>query len=140
MDLAALGNCLLSPACLITQSAAGLIAGALLFLVASGLTLIFGVLGFVNFTHGSFYMLGAYFAYTAYALTGSFAAAVVAGAIGVGTVGLSLGGAPAWASNMFNGLVLLLALCVAGLKQNAGPLLGALRRRRLANAHQEPVG
>jgi ribose transport system permease protein len=60
--------------------------------------------------------------------------------IGVGTVGLSLGGAPAWASNMFNGVVLLLALCVAGLKQNAGPLLSALRRRRLANAHQKPVG
>lgn len=58
--------------------------------------------------------------------------------IGVGTVGLNLGGAPAWASNMFNGLVLLLALCVAGIKQNAGPMLSALRRRRFAN--EKPVG
>jgi branched-chain amino acid transport system permease protein len=88
LDLTALGNCFLSPACLVTQSAAGLIAGILLFLVASGLTLIFGVLGFVNFIHGSFYMLGAYFAYTAYKTTGSFAAAVFGGALGVACVGV----------------------------------------------------
>lgn len=73
-----------------TQSSAGLISGVLLFLVASGLTLTFGVLGFVNFFHGSFYMIGAYFAYTAYVLTGSFVAAVLAGAIGVALVGFIL--------------------------------------------------
>ena len=87
MDLSALGNCLSSPACLVTQGAAGLIAGFLLFLVAAGLTLIFGVLGFVNFVHGSFYMFGAYFAYTAYAATGSYGLAVLAGMAGVGLIG-----------------------------------------------------
>ena len=43
---------------------AGLSAGMFIWLVASGLTLIFGVLGVLNFAHGSFYMLGAYFCYT----------------------------------------------------------------------------
>ena len=37
--------------------------GLLLFLVASGLTLIFGAMGIINLAHGSFYMMGAYFAY-----------------------------------------------------------------------------
>ena len=65
----------------------GLIVGSLLFLVAAGLTLIFGVLGVVNFAHGSFYMLGAYLALTAYRLTGNFAIAVMAAGIGVGLFG-----------------------------------------------------
>ncbi len=43
---------------------AGLSAGMFIWLVASGLTLIFGVLGVLNFAHGSFYMLGAYMCYT----------------------------------------------------------------------------
>jgi branched-chain amino acid transport system permease protein len=51
--------------------------GLLLFLVASGLTLVFGVLGVLNFAHGSFYMLGAYLAYWLTAQTGSFVAAVL---------------------------------------------------------------
>ena len=50
----------------------GLIIGMLLFLVAAGLTLIFGVLKVINFTHGSFYMLGAYFALTIFQFTGSY--------------------------------------------------------------------
>lgn len=65
----------------------GLIVGSLLFLVAAGLTLIFGVLGVVNFAHGSFYMLGAYLALTAFRLTGNFAIAVLAAGIGVGLFG-----------------------------------------------------
>lgn len=44
---------------------AGLSTGMFIWLVASGLTLIFGVLGVLNFAHGSFYMLGAYFCFTA---------------------------------------------------------------------------
>jgi branched-chain amino acid transport system permease protein len=71
----------------VTQAGAGLIAGFLLFLVAAGLTLIFGVLGFVNFVHGAFYMFGAYFAYTAYVVTGSYLAAVVVGMAGVAFIG-----------------------------------------------------
>jgi branched-chain amino acid transport system permease protein len=53
--------------------------GLLLFLVASGLTLVFGVLGVLNFAHGSFYMLGAYLAYWLAERTGSLLWAVLAG-------------------------------------------------------------
>jgi branched-chain amino acid transport system permease protein len=49
---------------------AGLSSGMFIWLVASGLTLIFGVLGGLNFAHGSFYMLGAYFCFTALRLLG----------------------------------------------------------------------
>ncbi len=83
MDLTAFANCLTSASCLVTQSTSGLIIGMLLFLVAAGLTLIFGVLNVVNFTHGSFYMIGAYLAFTVYNLTGSYAAAVLGAALGV---------------------------------------------------------
>ena len=84
MDLAALANCLTTTSCLVTQATSGLITGLLLFLVAAGLTLIFGVLNVVNFTHGSFYMLGAYFAYSVYGATGSYLVAVFGAALGVG--------------------------------------------------------
>ena len=46
--------------------------GLVLFLVASGLTLVFGILGVINLAHGAFYMLGAYLAYWITAYTGSF--------------------------------------------------------------------
>jgi branched-chain amino acid transport system permease protein len=74
--------------CIVTQLSTGLIVGALLFLVAAGLTLIFGVLGIVNFAHGSFYMLGAYLALTAYRFSGSFFIAILAAGVGVGLFGL----------------------------------------------------
>lgn len=90
MDIAALIDCLTSASCLVTQASTGLIVGALLFLVAAGLTLIFGVLGVINFSHGSFYMLGAYVALSVYRLSGSFALAVVAAGFGVGLFGLLL--------------------------------------------------
>ena len=90
MDIAALIDCLTSASCLVTQASTGLIVGALLFLVAAGLTLIFGVLGVINFSHGSFYMLGAYVALSVYRLSGSFALAVVAAGVGVGLFGLLL--------------------------------------------------
>jgi branched-chain amino acid transport system permease protein len=83
----ALLECFSSASCIVTQMGTGLIVGSLLFLVAAGLTLIFGVLGVVNFAHGSFYMLGAYLALTAYRLTGNFAIAVMAAGIGVGLFG-----------------------------------------------------
>ncbi|OAN49493.1 ABC transporter permease [Paramagnetospirillum marisnigri] len=51
--------------------------GLLLFLVASGLTLIFGIMGIINLAHGAFYMLGAYLAWWLAGLTGSLAAAVL---------------------------------------------------------------
>ena len=51
--------------------------GMLLFLLAAGLTLVFGIMDLVNLAHGSLYMLGAYFAATFAVVTGSFVAALV---------------------------------------------------------------
>jgi branched-chain amino acid transport system permease protein len=87
MDLTALTGCLGTPACAITQLSSGLIIGMLLFLVASGLSLIFGVLGVINFAHGAFYMLGAYFAFAGYQLTGNFFVALLSGAAGMAVFG-----------------------------------------------------
>ncbi|MCC4117347.1 branched-chain amino acid ABC transporter permease [Aromatoleum toluclasticum] len=53
--------------------------GLLLFLVASGLTLIFGIMGIINLAHGSFYMMGAYMAFSLTALSGNFLVAVLVG-------------------------------------------------------------
>ena len=84
----ALLSCLGTTACLVTQTSTGVIIGMLLFLVASGVTLIFGVLHVVNFAHGAFYMLGAYIAYSAYGASGSYYVAVVAGALGAAGIGV----------------------------------------------------
>ncbi|MGO4328421.1 branched-chain amino acid ABC transporter permease [Cupriavidus sp. 2TAF22] len=55
--------------------------GLLLFLVASGLTLIFGIMGVINLAHGSFYMLGAYLAFTLAGLTGNLLVAIPLGIV-----------------------------------------------------------
>lgn len=55
--------------------------GLLLFMLAAGLTLIFGIMGVVNLAHGSFYMLGAYLAWSLASLSGSFTVAVIGGAL-----------------------------------------------------------
>ena len=55
--------------------------GLLLFMLAAGLTLIFGIMGVVNLAHGSFYMLGAYLAWSLAALTGNLLLAIVLGAL-----------------------------------------------------------
>jgi len=54
--------------------------GLLLFMLAAGLTLIFGIMGVVNLAHGSFYMLGAYLAWWLSSLSGSFTVAIIGGA------------------------------------------------------------
>ncbi|CAG0997612.1 High-affinity branched-chain amino acid transport system permease protein LivH [Burkholderiales bacterium] len=64
--------------------------GLLLFLVASGLTLIFGIMGIINLAHGSFYMIGAYMAFTLSSLTGSLAVAMVLGVVLSVVLGLFL--------------------------------------------------
>lgn len=64
--------------------------GMVLFLVASGLTLVFGILGVINLAHGAFYMFGAYLAYWIAAYTGSFWIAIVAGVAIAFVVGLVL--------------------------------------------------
>ena len=62
---------------LIVQILNGLQLGVLLFLIAAGLTLVFGVMDFINLAHGVQYMLGAYFAVTFYTLTGNFLIALI---------------------------------------------------------------
>src|SRR6201997_3873103 len=57
---------------LIEQCLNGIQLGLLLFLLAAGLTLVFGIMDLVNLAHGSLYMIGAYFAATFAAWTGSF--------------------------------------------------------------------
>jgi branched-chain amino acid transport system permease protein len=69
-----------SIALLLSQAFSGFAFGCLLALMSSGLTIIFGTLGFVNFAHGAMFMLGAYTAFVVLAQTHSFVAALLAGA------------------------------------------------------------
>lgn len=70
-----------------TQAVHGLVYGMLLFLVSSGLTLVFGMMGILNIAHAAFYMLGAYLAYTTVHVTGSFWLSLVVAPLVVGTLG-----------------------------------------------------
>ena len=62
---------------LLVQILNGLQLGVILFLIAAGLTLVFGVMDFVNLAHGVQYMLGAYLAVMFYGLTENFAFALI---------------------------------------------------------------
>ena len=66
----------MSATLLLIQTLNGIQFGVLLFLIAAGLTLVFGVMDFVNLAHGVQYMLGAYLAVMFYGMTGSFLAAL----------------------------------------------------------------
>ena len=68
----------------------GLAAGALLALISSGLTIIYGTLGVLNLAHGAMFMLGGYAGYLAFQATGSFVIAVVAGGLFLAVVGFIL--------------------------------------------------
>lgn len=72
---------------LIISALNGVIYGLLLFMVSSGLTLIFGMMGVLNFAHASFYMLGAYIAYTV-TTTVNFWAGLIIAPILVGLLGV----------------------------------------------------
>jgi branched-chain amino acid transport system permease protein len=78
----------ISASLLLQQLFVGLALGAIYVLVAVGLSLIFGLLGVVNFAHGAFYMLGAYIAVYVYGLTGSFWACLLLVPLAVGLLGL----------------------------------------------------
>jgi branched-subunit amino acid ABC-type transport system permease component len=79
----------MDPSFIIAQLISGLTMATLLFLVASGLTLIFGVGNVFNFAHGSFYMLGAYLAYqTVSSWHTNFWVATFAAALGAGILGM----------------------------------------------------
>jgi branched-chain amino acid transport system permease protein len=70
----------------VVQTFNGVSYGALLFLLSSGLSLIFGVMRIVNMAHGSYFMLGGYLGLTVALRTRSFAMAVLAGTVAIGTV------------------------------------------------------
>lgn len=80
----------MSAALLLAQLLNGLQYGVLLFLLAAGLTLVFGIMSFVNLAHGSLYMLGAYAAALAYEATGSFMLALLAAVVTALLLGLVL--------------------------------------------------
>lgn len=75
---------------ILSQLLNGVQYGVLLFLLAAGLTLVFGIMSFVNLAHGSLYMLGAYFGATTYNHTDSFVLAIVAAVGGCILVGVIL--------------------------------------------------
>jgi branched-chain amino acid transport system permease protein len=74
----------------VTQAFNGLSYGALLFLLASGLSLIFGVMRIVNLAHGSYFMLGGYVGLSVVWRTGSYVLALAAGALAVALVGIAM--------------------------------------------------
>ena len=73
---------------ILEQTLNGLQLGVMLFLMAAGLTLVFGIMNLVNLAHGSFYMVGAYLTTYFYGLTGSFLLGVVLGLAGTLVVGI----------------------------------------------------
>jgi branched-chain amino acid transport system permease protein len=72
----------------VSQLFNGLALGALLALIASGLTIIYGTLGVLNLAHGAMFMLGGYAGYAAYQASGSFLVAVIAGTLFMLVVGV----------------------------------------------------
>lgn len=70
------------------QATHGLLYGMLIFLVASGLTLVLGMMGVLNFAHAAFYMLGAYFAYSVTYYSGSFWLSLLISPLIVGAIGI----------------------------------------------------
>ena len=71
-----------------SQAFNGLVLGALLALISSGLTIIYGTLGVLNLAHGAMFMLGGYAGYVAYTYTESFIVAVIVGSLFVMLVGI----------------------------------------------------
>jgi branched-chain amino acid transport system permease protein len=72
---------------ILTQSLNGISLAGLLFFLASGLTLIFGLMRIVNLAHGGFYLVGGYIGFTVAIATGSFVLAIVAAALSVAVLG-----------------------------------------------------
>jgi branched-chain amino acid transport system permease protein len=80
----------MDPVIFLIQVLNGIQYGLLLFLVASGLTLIFGIMGIINLAHGSFYMVGAYLAFSLTRLHGNFWLALAAGVVIAVLIGAAL--------------------------------------------------
>ncbi len=73
---------------LVSQMFNGLVLGALLALISSGLTIIYGTLGVLNLAHGAMFMIGGYAGYLTFTATGSFLLAVLGGALFVMVLGI----------------------------------------------------
>ena len=80
----------MDPVIFLIQTLNGIQYGLLLFLVASGLTLIFGIMGIINLAHGSFYMVGAYLAFSLTRQMGNFWLALVCGVVIAALLGVAL--------------------------------------------------
>src|SRR5919106_5953333 len=79
---------MMSPQVFVVQLLNGLSFGALLFFLASGFTLIFGLMKIVNLAHGAFYLLGGYIGLTNIAATGNFWLGLLGGGLAIAFVGL----------------------------------------------------
>jgi branched-chain amino acid transport system permease protein len=75
---------------LLSQMFNGLVLGALLALISSGLTIIYGTLGVLNLAHGALFMMGGYAGFVAYDATGSYLLAVISGALFVMLLGVAI--------------------------------------------------
>jgi branched-chain amino acid transport system permease protein len=75
---------------LIVQTLSGISFAAILFLLASGLSLIFGVMNIVNIAHGSFYMLGGYIGLSIFWKTGSFVLAILGAGLSIAIIGIGM--------------------------------------------------
>ena len=80
----------MTPLLVVEQLLNGVQFGVMLFLIAAGLTLVFGIMNLVNFAHGSLYMIGAYLCAYTYVQTGSYLLAVLASLAGTLVLGIAV--------------------------------------------------
>ena len=74
----------------VTQLLNGLSFGFILFLLAAGLSITFGVMQVINLSHGSFYMFGAYVGYATWKASGNLLVSIASGAIAIGLIGAGI--------------------------------------------------
>ena len=115
----------MDPSLFLIQALNAVQYGLLLFLVASGLTLIFGVMGVINIAHGSFYMMGAYLAFSLAAFTGNLLTTVVVGLV----LTALIGGLLEWAlfSHLYRRNHLQQVLLIANGRLSVGELMELIR-------------
>src|ERR1700761_2447487 len=75
---------------IVIQTVNGVVTGMILALIASGLTLIFGIMDVVNFAHGELFMLGAYIGFVVFVATGNFWLALIGASLIVALLGAAL--------------------------------------------------
>ena len=75
---------------IIIQTVNGIVTGMILALIASGLTLIFGIMDVVNFAHGELFMLGAYMGFVVFVTTGSFTLSLIGASLIVAILGAAI--------------------------------------------------